>query len=384
MDGMSRWQRSVSNSVAAAGAAATLLCTSATAHALPLPSRTVAKAASLTVPVAMFGGDDRQIMKGRADLSSRLGLLRHRTTGGYCTAFCIAPHVIATAGHCVLGTRPGQRLDPAGFRFTRDDRRKSTPVRIAGWRTRSEELNILTGADRLRTRPPINASADWALLRLDQKACPEHNFAISSADNLEIAERAAKGDLFHVSYHRDIPGWRLALSRNCSIARHPHGATRRQIADDFDDVENLLLHTCDTDAASSGSPLLAMGAGGPEIIGINVGTYVRSRVITHDGEVVQRMSSETIANTALVAAPLAEYVRAFVSAEAASSAGEIERLQALLAQRGFFSGDLDGRFGPLTRAAISSFEAQSGLIVTGLPTRQLLERLKASSVEAGH
>jgi len=334
-------------------------------------------ARSLVVPIAIFGEDERKILKGQGSLRSRFGVLHHFSTGGYCTAFCVAPDVVATAGHCVLGTRQGQRPDPAQFRFRRDDRRSSPPARVAGWRTGSAAMNVLTGADRLNTHPPINASADWALVRLDRNACPATGLRISSAARIDIAERAGRGELFHVSYHRDIRGWKLAISNNCGVVAQAPGSSPKQISQDFNDTDHLLLHTCDTEAASSGSPLLVSGPDGPEVVGINVGTYVRSRVITHDGEIIQRVSSETIANTALVTSPIRTYVDDFIASRPLERRSEIEEVQAGLAEAGFFAGELDGRFGPVTRAAVAAYQASTGTAVTGIPTRTLLEQLRS-------
>ena len=139
----------------------------------------------------------------------------------------------------------------------------------------------------------------------------------------------------------------------------------------------MLLHACDTDAASSGSPLLVDGDDGPEVVGINVGTYVRSRVITHDGQVVQRLDQEVIANTALLAAPLAGRIRTMTQDGILSRPTEIRRIQEKLAKLGMFSGARDGRYGPITRNAIEAYESRMKFPVTGIATRGLLERLEA-------
>lgn len=331
---------------------------------------------SMIHQVAVFGVDDRRIMpKGRHRLRDRIGVLSHRGTGQYCTAFCVGRNVIATAGHCILGTASGRAAGFAKFEFHRDSGRGQSPARIAGWRNGTTALNIVTGADRLNTRPPINASADWALIRLDRDACPAGGLAISNFTRSAIEERASNGRVYHVSYHRDIRNWRLAESRRCGVMAETPRSPRPQIEADFTGAENLLLHTCDTEAASSGSPLLVEGPSGPEVIGINVGTYVRSRIVTHDGEVIERLSSETVANTALVASQLIANLNVLERTTPVAHRYEIERIQAALAARGHFAGALDGRYGPLTRAAIRAFESKSGMFVTGLATRELLAKL---------
>ena len=106
-----------------------------------------------------------------------------------------------------------------------------------------------------------------------------------------------------------------------------------------------------------------------------MGTYVRSRIVTHDGEVIERLSSETVANTALVASQLIANLNVLERTTPVAHRYEIERIQAALAARGHFAGALDGRYGPLTRAAIRAFESKSGMFVTGLATRELLAKL---------
>ncbi|MBI4274231.1 MAG: lytic murein transglycosylase [Rhizobiales bacterium] len=51
-------------------------------------------------------------------------------------------------------------------------------------------------------------------------------------------------------------------------------------------------------------------------------------------------------------------------------------LQQLLAQRGFKVGEHDGRFGPITRAALRDFQAASGLVPDGFASSSVLARLR--------
>jgi hypothetical protein len=93
-------------------------------------------------------------------------------------------------------------------------------------------------------------------------------------------------------------------------------ADRGQIERDFRQADRLLLHRCGTAGASSGSPLLAEGPDGPVVIGINVGTYVQSRVVTQDGLVLSRSKPEAVANTAVNASAFADQIAAFASGAA--------------------------------------------------------------------
>lgn len=264
---------------------------------------------------AVFGRDDRRpVFASRLDLRERVGLLRHSGTGATCSAFCVAPDVIATAGHCVQAGETGKAPDPAGYRFRRDfdNATEATPLAPQQADDGASAFRIFaTGSARLRTRPPINATSDWALLRLARPACRAGGFPVSDLDEGGVAARARQGRLFQVGYHRDLGHWHLSIARPCMLVT-PSAEHRKTIHRDFERPNQLLMHRCDTGPASSGSPLLTDGPDGPEVVGINVGTYVRSRVITTDGGAVQRLSSETIANTAILAHPLARELESFV------------------------------------------------------------------------
>jgi membrane-bound lytic murein transglycosylase B len=62
------------------------------------------------------------------------------------------------------------------------------------------------------------------------------------------------------------------------------------------------------------------------------------------------------------------------------SAAEVEEMQRLLAAHGFDPGEPDGRSGPLTRAALRSFQSHAGLPADGFPTLEMLARLRRGAV----
>lgn len=336
--------------------------------------------ASPVQPVAIFDADDRRPLSERYRyLRERIGVLVHIATQSVCTAFCVAPDVVATASHCVVGTVSEPVDTPAQLRFRRDTA-IGPGIPIQGADDEAKRHYIMTGAPRLNTRPPINATSDWAFLRLARTACPAGGLRLSSRSATDIAADAAAGRIYHVAYHRDLAHWKLAVARPCALVAPSKSGALEQLSQDFERAEDLLLHTCDTEAASSGSPLLVDREDGPEVVGINVGTYVRSRVITHDGQIVQRLDSEVISNTALRAAPLLAPLDAFTRGQILTSASEIGQLQAHLSTQGLEAGPRDGRLGPLTRKAIETYETRVGLPVTGLATRSLLDRLARTTV----
>ena len=60
---------------------------------------------------------------------------------------------------------------------------------------------------------------------------------------------------------------------------------------------------------------------------------------------------------------------------APSGAADIAEIQQALKDRGYYEGDVDGIAGPMTRAAISRFQADTGLPQTGLPSASLRQSL---------
>lgn len=64
------------------------------------------------------------------------------------------------------------------------------------------------------------------------------------------------------------------------------------------------------------------------------------------------------------------------------SAAERRELQGLLAQRGYYDGEIDGRIGPQTRSAIVRFQLQQNIRPDAFPTKRLLQLLRVRSQNA--
>src|SRR5690606_28059794 len=131
-----------------------------------------------------------------------------------------------------------------------------------------------------------DAASDWALVRLSEPICKGHALPLSLHPASALVGLSTEQRVDQVSYQRDFGNWELALGHPCAIRRSFGGADWRSSSRDFTDARHVILHTCDTGEASSGSPLLIDGPQGPEVIGINVGTYMQSRVLKQQGHVV--------------------------------------------------------------------------------------------------
>ncbi len=339
------------------------------------------EAGTLVRPVAVFGQDDRVALPERlATTASRIGVLFNNPARSVCSAFCVGHAMIATAAHCVAVTTPqGARMRPADFLFARAYDRERDYARIEGYSTGSAAQHILTGEFRLNVRPPIDAARDWALVRLDRPICRNGGLPIQPSPSADVLSIAQAGRLFNIAYHRDLPTWTPTYSGPCHAGRDFGASEWSTIAPDFESPDQIILHTCDTGGASSGSPIFAEGPQGPVVVAMNVGTYVQSRVVTQQGQVTTRQQTETIANTAVNAAVFSEYVVAFQSAQILATGAPIRQLQEHLAAFNFYAGRADGDFGPVLKAAIVDYQKAQGMPVTGLPTVQLLSRLVAQA-----
>ena len=323
---------------------------------------------------SIFGADERvPLPQSLQKAGARLGLFFDSGSHSVCTAFCVAPDVIVTAAHCLYRTNGQQPLPLNDLSFKLHGTSQS--VRIAGADTGAPEANVSPGSTQLNVQPPIDATRDWAIVRLAQRACTAGVFKVKSKPVNEVMRLASSGRVFNLAYHRDLPKWQPMLNTGCDVKRSFDDADWPTIRRDFSNPEQLLLHTCDTGAASSGSPLLIDGADGPEVIGINVGTYVQSKVIMLNGEVLHRFKSDDVANTGVNALAFAPSLDAFLAADTLRTRRDVRRLQDALSARGLYSGPRDGVFGPALRTAIMTFERASLLRTTGLATRALLQAL---------
>jgi protease YdgD len=261
--------------------------------------------------------------------------------------------------------------------FARNYDRSRDLARVEGFASQSSSQNVLTGDFHLSVRPPIDAAYDWALMRLSRPVCVKHVLPVKVLTTKQLIEEAQLQRVFQISYHRDYKQWKPAYSRPCGIAQDFENADWSTIAPDFLEPDRMILHTCDTGGASSGSPILLETEHGPTVIGINVGTYVQSKVVIQNGQAAHRQKAETVANTAVNASAFADKIALLRGAAILTSAGAIKGLQEGLQRRSFYAGRIDGTYGPSLRTAIQAYERANTLPVTGLATQDLLRRLSA-------
>jgi len=373
------WIRSLI--LAAAVAAAISLPAQAAGPTAPLDAGAASKERSALMPVAVFGRDDRiSIPSKYANLRNVIGLLFNSRSRTVCSAFCVGEDLIATAGHCLFKTLGEQAPNLEDFRFVRHAAEERDGTRIAGADSRTAFHNLITGSTKLSIKPPIDATSDWAIVRLAAPVCAQGHLTVNPLPPEEIIAAAGRKQIYQIAFHRDFADWQLAYSQPCGVARDFEHTPWPLISRDFSRSMDLVLHTCATGGASSGSPLLIDGPRGPEVVGINVGTYVVSRLAMKDGEVVRRFKPENVANTGVAARAFADKIELFQRATMLKPGEPLMVLQDELKSRRHYGGRVDGLLGPELRLAIQSYEQAEGLPVTGLATQALFKRLVGDTV----
>jgi Putative peptidoglycan binding domain/Trypsin-like peptidase domain len=331
-------------------------------------------------PIAVFGADDRVPLPARyAREQNTIGLLIDMRTRSVCTAFCVGEAMIATAGHCLFKTAGERKPRLLDFWFARNYDQVRDLTRIAGHDTGAAAQNVLAGSMALKVSPPIDASSDWALVRLARPACTGV-LALRAMPAEEAVREAREGRVFQIAYHRDFTLWRQAYSKPCQVERSFPGVEWKTIAADFKAPDAILLHTCDTGGASSGSPVFVETGRGPQVIGVNIGTYVQSRIIAREGKPSAGSTlsrPEPVANTAVGVAGFIDRIAPFKAANIIGTAAGIRELQEALKARGHYDGAIDGSYGSGLQRAIEAYELASAMPVTGVASQVLKDRLKA-------
>lgn len=329
-------------------------------------------------PVAVFGKDERERLPAHYQmLKSQIGLLHNPRTNTLCTAFCVAEDIIATASHCLFSHHKNARLYLSDFVFKLPSAVKDTPryVRLAGAQQNQSRQFIITGTSNLSRKPPIGAARDWAIARLDRPACRGGWLQVPVTSPEALAKASLTNRLFQVAFHTDFGNWEITYTRACTVNRSYGNLTWHNIKRHFSEPQSLILHSCDTGEASSGSPILMDGDKGPVAVGINVGTYQQRDIIVRNGRIISHSKFRTIANTAVSTSAFASSIDSLRQADLLTEAEELKSLQARLKDRGFYFGKVDGVYGAATETALKAYERATNHTVTGLATRSVLAEL---------
>lgn len=332
--------------------------------------------AATQASAAVFGQDTRRdVPLAYRYLAGKIGMIYEPDTQTLCSAFCVAPNVVATASHCLFQPRDGRLPNLFDMSFRLDYKDLSLSSGLDGRMAGTPKHNIAVGTTRFGKEPPLSAPKDWALAKLSRPICRFGTLELSPRPTEELIEASRQRRIFQLSYHWDYTHWELAYSDRCRIRRSFKGIEWRYIRQHFSGADDLLLHDCDTGGASSGSPILMDTGNGPVVVGLNVGTYTRTRLLLSQGNVVRRQKPDIIANTAVNARAFAHVVEPLARRSMIASEQEVIDLQKELQARNLYTGPIDGVFGRGTRSAIRAYESLRGEVLTGLPSRWMLTNL---------
>ena len=345
----------------------------------PHPASTItsSKKNSLLHKIAIFGKDSRQsVPQNLGNEKEQIGLLFNPRNSTLCTAFCVAPNVIATASHCLFRKNRSSRNRLSNFIFRLGSGTKQTrDTRLSGYKTRQVHHYIVAGTTYLRKKPPIGAALDWSLVRLAKPNC--HSYLKVKRKSIYELELASEQDkIFQLAYHQDYKNWNMAYSKSCKIRREFGKLAWKKITRQFKNPSELILHRCDTGGASSGSPILERTKDGVVAVGINVGTYQQRNLLMEKGRVIKRSRFHTIANTAVNASAFSQMIPLLKNAKILTDPLDIIELQSNLKNQNYLRGRADGIFGSKTEKAIKAYERQLQLPPIGLPTRKILNALR--------
>lgn len=239
-----------------------------------------------------------------AQLDGKIGTLRRQGHTAHCTAFCLARDIIATAGHCVKNRRTGELGKLKSFSFDVSQTTLSKTADAANLPTSSPLFGLLSGGAPVSLRAPIEADQDWALIRLKLPVCRNARFKLAAAPHPAAitpeGERSVHQNRSVFMPTRARSGPAAFTLQPCEIRTgRAENLTSSLIAKDFTRPENLLFHNCPLGGLASGTPLLRQTETGLEVVGLHVGTYVRSRVTTRAEKIIQRFSTTPVTNIAI-------------------------------------------------------------------------------------
>lgn len=316
-----------------------------------------------TSHAAVFGNDSRRPLDATTSaLAAKIGTLSSQKTGLVCTAFCVAPDMIATASHCMFGTAAsrGPRLSDIRFNLGGGSNRTTA---LAGAQSLSQDQTVISGTQRLAVAPPIGAAQDWAVARLESPVCSAGGIRLTDRSEAEINAAAARGEIYQVAVHDDLPGQTLRVSRPCAVRKDFPNVSRAALARDFMALDQIVFHDCDTGGGSSGSPLLIDTASGPEAVAMNVGTYVMARTVPSSrvpNDTLAPANNEALANTAITLRDLRDAMPTLSERDTLTNQTEILRIKSRLQSAGFYHGALNSDVTADVRAAVHRFNAVYG------------------------
>ena len=380
--------------------------------ALNVQKNKITNGSSLLNKVAIIGKDNRTFVPQKyKHIASGIGLLveYNGSKGNSCTAFCVAPNIIATNAHCVVRHPVTRRKPDLSKMFfilpkvttieaissvgSQKQNRKfplSNPFykhRQSGLKIvdpKQPSLSVFSGNYSVRNNFK-NQSQDWGIAKLASPVCKQRTLSFETANISRLQHTSRHNGIFMIGFHGDRSLKERRISHKCIIHSRNN---RRYFPYEYSRAIHrtgvLIPHTCDSFKGSSGSPILMDTERGAKVVGINLGSFRRVRYTQKQnlrtGQRIgpRKIQSVSEINMAVLPREIIIRINRFQDETILSSLDEFSEVQTLLKKLRLYNGVIDGLMGPRTRAAIERFEAAINLPELGLPTQQLLVKLRAS------
>ncbi len=364
------------------------------AVAFTKPAKFTLTPTGLIKKVAVLGKDDRiKLPEKYIDIASGIGILGQPGKRGWsCTAFCVAPKIIATNAHCIVkNPTAGRHLDLSktifvlpSFRNNPKGRKYRERVTYPEFVTpKNPALSIYAGNFK-NIHSVKSQSQDWAFAKLNHSVCKNRILSFTKRPLNTLTKAAQQKRIFMIGFHGDKKMKERLYSKKCRV-RSPTNRKyflknqRRHMA--RQDI--LLPHTCDAFKGSSGSPILLSTKEGPKVVGINLGSlrYERYQIKKnrYTGKIISRKKlrrSGRETNMAVRPRAFLDGLARFENETLLSQIGDLKEIQTHLKTLNLYKGSIDGIFGPQTRKAIARYEQKNNLAPLKLPTQELLALLK--------
>ena len=341
---------------------------------------------------AVIGKDQRQKLSSKYHPQAiGIGILGQPGKRSWsCTAFCVAPNIIATNAHCIVKNQTvGRRLDLSRTIFMlpalKNPKTKSyTHSRFSHPQyvdPKTPGLSVYSGHFR-KTSSVRTQSQDWAFTKLTNKACQGRTLEFVDLSIKDLQKAAKQKRLLMIGFHGDNKMKEHLVSIECKV-RSPQNRTyflkaqRRQMAKQA----VLLPHTCDSFKGSSGSPILLKTEKGLKVVGINLGSirYERYQIRKnrYTGKVISRKKLRNTRETNMAVRPRAflKGLERFKNETLFHSPRQLGLLQTLLKELKFYKGKIDNKWGPASKRAVTRYERKHDLAPLGLPTKELLTHI---------
>ena len=321
----------------------------------------------------VLGKDSRTaVPKKYKALTRAMGVLYKPKTKAICSAFCVAPDVIATAAHCALSGKKGSRLpDLAQILFFRylPERRKFSRATVANGYKDMIPRNMLVGTPITRAfQTSLKGQyRDWALVKLKYRSCARNVLSVRVASSRELFKASRQKKIFQLAFHGDRSAMKIpAYSTPCRILNV--SAKKRQ-------APKVLQHDCDMVGGSSGSPIFMETPKGPVVIGVNIAGISRQKVLRRGKKIVKWFRKKPRYNSAVNVRAFAAKIEHLSKADIFFGTPKLVELQKALLEKKLYRSKADGIYGPGVRAAIVTWQKKTGATADGFPSDTLLEGL---------